>query len=85
LVGDLLIEFLVAEGFGAIGFAGAGIEKHQVDVGTVIQLQAAQLTERNHGEAAGAPIGKARLAVARGQTVADAPVGDVEDGVGKIR
>jgi len=85
LVGDLLIKFLVADRFWAIGFAGARVEKHQVDVGAVIQLQAAQLTERNHRKAAGASIGKPRLAVPRGQTVADAAVRYVKNRVGKIR
>ena len=62
-IGDLLIELLVGNRSLTVGVSGSAVEKHQVDIGAVIKLLAAQLAERENGESASAPVDEARLAV----------------------
>src|SRR4051794_33634989 len=61
LVGDLLIELLVADGGGSVGIAVALVEEHEIDVGAVIQLAAAEFAEGDDGEAAGGAVVEQRL------------------------
>ena len=65
LVGHLLVEFLVGEHGGTVGLAIAAVDEHEVDIGAVVQLFAAQLAERDDAEAAQGAIFEAGLAVAR--------------------
>ncbi len=73
---------------GAGGFAVRRVDEHQVDVGAVIEFLAAQLSERDHGKRAGLPpafsIFATGFPVARGQLVADLPVGEIENGVRQV-
>jgi hypothetical protein len=69
----------------AIGFTRAAVYEHQVDVRAVVQLATAQLTERDHREAACPSAGQARLTVARDELLADTTVAQIQDGVGQIR
>ena len=76
-------------GLRAVGLAIGGVDEHQVDVGAVVELAAAQLSERDDGHAALASF--AVLADVGGNTVpqhelfADAFVTDVQNGVREMR
>src|SRR5437870_6836896 len=72
-VGELLKEFLVTDRRRPGGVAVRAIDKHQVDIGAVVELLAAQLPERDYGEAS-----FAGFTVTRGQPPANAPIGVVE-------
>ena len=85
LVGYFLEEFLVGDACRPGGLAVGGVDEHQVDVRTVVQLLAAELAEGHDGEAARLARGRERLAVAPHQLLADAPVTEVQDGVGEVR
>ena len=73
----------------AVGLAVGGVHEHQVDVGAVVQLAAAQLPQRDHRHAALAQfavlVDVPRHAVARDKFFADALVADVQNRVGEIR
>ena len=84
MVGDLLIELFVSQHRRTVGLAIAAVDEHQVDIGTVVELFAAQLAERDDAEAAQRAVFQARLAVARHEFRANAAVGDVEDGVRQV-
>ena len=67
---------------GAVCVASVGIHKHQVDIGAVIQLLAAQLAQRDHREMGFAPVRFGpRHAVARDQILMDAFIGDFHQDV----
>src|SRR5439155_23848511 len=56
LIGDLLVKLFIGDARGTVGLAVAAVDEHQIDVGAIVQLLAAQFAERDHGEAAGAAI-----------------------------
>ena len=73
---------------GPAGFALAGVEVHQVDVGGVVELAAAELAERDGDEAAldfDVAGADERAAEAPYQVGADVVVGAFEQGVGEVR
>jgi hypothetical protein len=84
VIGDLLIEFLVADPQRAIRLAAPAIHEHQVDIRTVVQLLAAQLPQRNHRKTAGRSVRQARLAVAPHQFCANSAVGDIQNRVRQV-
>src|SRR5262249_19611886 len=77
---ELLEKFLVTDRGRTVRLAVGGVYKHQVDVGAVVQLLAAELAERDHAEAA-----IARRAMAGDQIAADSLVGALQDRVGEVR
>ena len=88
LVRDFLVKLFVRDGIRAVGLSVRGVDEHQVDVGAVIKLPAAQLSERDHRHAALARLAVlihiSRYAVFRDQLRADSFVAYVQDGVGEV-
>src|SRR5579859_1585365 len=87
-VSDLLEKFLIADGLGAIGEAVGCVDEHQVDVRTVIQFLATELTKGDDGETTFArlaiDVDEERDAVAYAQFAADTLEGRFEHGIREV-
>ncbi len=81
-----LKELLVGDRGRPVRLAVPAVEKHQVDVGAVVQFPAAVLPQGEHRKPAllRARLRRARLAVARGEIGSQAATGHGEDGVRQV-
>ena len=70
---------------GPVGLTVGRVQKHQVDIGAVVELLAAHLPQRDHREVGGTSVLGSRLAVVRHQILIDALVRDFDDDVGHGR
>src|SRR5450755_541771 len=69
----------------AVGLSVPRIDEHQVDVGAIVQLAPAQLSERNHRQATLAVVLAAGNSMTPDQLSADAVIAQIENCIRQIR